>query len=77
MGLKLTLKNIPEEFTNGWRERAKRNHRSLQGEILAIIEEAMLPSRLKVEDLHAEVRRMGLSTPDDAMALIRAERDER
>ncbi len=77
MSINLTLKNIPDEFMNGLRERAKRNHRSLQGEIMAILEEAMQPGQLKVEDLYAQVRRMGLVTPEEATRMIRAERDGR
>ena len=40
MPVNLSIKNVPDEIAEDLRERAARNHRSLQGELLAIIEEA-------------------------------------
>jgi len=36
----LSIKNVPEEVIERLRERAARNHRSLQGELLALVREA-------------------------------------
>jgi antitoxin FitA len=36
----LSIKNVPEEVIERLRERATRNHRSLQGELLALVREA-------------------------------------
>jgi hypothetical protein len=59
------------------KERAQRNHRSLQGEMLAIIEEAVSESgRLTPAEILAEVQRSGLKTPAEAAAIVRATRDE-
>ncbi len=77
MGINLTLKNIPVALVEELRARARRHHRSLQGEVLAILEEALRPRRLSVGELHERVRQMGLTTPEEATAIIRAERDER
>lgn len=33
----LSIKNVPEDVVAQWRARAKANHRSLQGELLAMI----------------------------------------
>ena len=40
MPLNLSVKNVPEELAAKLRERAERNHRSLQGELMAILEAA-------------------------------------
>ena len=40
MPVSLSIKNVPEALAARLRERAARNHRSLQGELLAILEEA-------------------------------------
>jgi len=78
MTLNLSIKNVPEDMVQRLRERAARHHRSLQGELLAIIEEAAGPSRpMTVDDVLAEVRKLGVSTPDEATAWIRADRDGR
>jgi hypothetical protein len=62
----------------GSRNGQRRHHRSLQGELLAIIEEAVRePHRLTPQEVLAEVRLLGIRTPSEAAALIRADRDER
>lgn len=40
----LSIKDVPEAMAHALRERAARNHRSLQGELMAIIEQAALDS---------------------------------
>ena len=40
MSLNLSVKNVPETLAKKLRERAERNHRSLQGELMAILEAA-------------------------------------
>jgi plasmid stability protein len=60
------------------RPRAQRNHRSLQKELLAIVEAAAFgEAELSVDDLVQHVRESGLSTPDEATGWIRELRDGR
>jgi hypothetical protein len=60
------------------RLRAERNHRSLQGELLAIIEAAAQEDRpASPVDVLADVRRLGVETPSEAASIIRADRDGR
>lgn len=40
----LSIKDVPEELAAKLRERAAKNHRSLQGELMAIIEAAVQPA---------------------------------
>ena len=40
MSVNLSVKNVPEALAAKLRERAERNHRSLQGELMAILESA-------------------------------------
>ena len=40
MSLNLSVKNVPETLAKKLRERAERNHRSLQGELMVILEAA-------------------------------------
>lgn len=41
MPVNLSIKNVPEPMAAKLRERAERNHRSLQGELMAILESAV------------------------------------
>jgi antitoxin FitA len=78
MPINLSIKNAPDDVVQRLRQRAERHRRSLQGELLAIIEEAVRPERaLSPGELLAEVRRLGLHTPADSAAIIRAGRDRR
>ena len=40
MGVNLSIKDVPEAVAERLRQRAARNHRSLQGELMAIVEQA-------------------------------------
>ena len=37
----LSIKDVPETWAEALRQRAARNHRSLQGELMAIVEQAL------------------------------------
>ena len=78
MPVNLSIKNVPDEIAEELRERAARNHRSLQGELLAIIEEAAggkIP--LSPSDFLAGVRALGLRTPAESRSMVREDRDAR
>jgi len=78
MPVSLSIKNAPDEIVVRLKARAAKNHRSLQGEMLAIIEEAVREhTTLTPRDVLAEVRRLGLHTPAEAVEIIRAHRDGR
>ena len=47
MSVNLSVKNVPEALAAKLRERAERNHRSLQGELMAILEAATVPSAMR------------------------------
>lgn len=40
----LSIKDVPEDWAEALRQRAARNHRSLQGELMALVEAAISPS---------------------------------
>ena len=73
----LSIKNVPEEVLNQLRERAQKHHRSLQGELLAILEDAVRPTPLSLENIVQRVTERGILTGDESTAMVRAERDDR
>jgi len=78
MPVDLSIKNAPDDVVERLRRRAERHRRSLQGELLAIIEEAVRDEgALTAAEALAEVRRLGVSTPAESSAWIRADRDRR
>ena len=78
MPVNLSIKNAPDDVVERLRARAARHRRSLQGELLAIVEDAVrLPETLTAAQVLAEVRRLGISTPAEAGAMVREDRDGR
>jgi antitoxin FitA len=74
----LSIKNAPGDVVERLRKRAEQNHRSLQGELLAIIEAAVREERPATpREILDEVRQLGLKTPSEAAAIIRAGRGRR
>lgn len=72
----LTIKNVPDDVVRRLGTRARRHHRSLQGELITILEEAVGPSRpLTPDEVLTQVRHLGLWTPRGAAAMIREDRD--
>jgi len=52
----ITIKDIPPDVHARLKQRARANRRSLQQEILACLEEAVLPSRPDAEELIEQTR---------------------
>lgn len=78
MPVNLSVKGVPDEVAQRLRERAARNHRSLQGELMAILEEAAGHGRpLSPREALAEVRALGLRTAATGTRAIRDDRDRR
>ncbi len=78
MAVSLSIKNVSEDTLSRLRARAEKNRRSLQKELLAIIEAASLEDGpLTVDELVEYVKGLGISSDDDSTALIREMRDTR
>ena len=77
MPVNLSIKNVPEELAQRLRERARRHHRSLQGELMAIIEEEMIPRRVTVDQAYQRVQELGVKTGPETAGMVREERDAR
>ena len=76
MPVNLSIKNAPDHVVKQLRLRAARHHRSLQGELLAIIEAAARGDEPATPaEVLTEIRRLGLRTPDESVAIVRADRD--
>jgi antitoxin FitA len=78
MAVNFSIKNVPDDIAEELRERAARNHRSLQGELMAIIEAAAgKESFLSPSEFLDGVRTLGLRTPAESRSMVREDRDAR
>jgi plasmid stability protein len=78
MPVNFSIKNVPDALAGRLRQRAARNHRSLQGELMAILEQSVTDEvSLSSRQILDEVRSLGLSTGSEATEMIREERDGR
>ena len=77
MPVNLSIKNVPDQLAEILRQRAAVHHRSLQGELMAILENAVArpTTALTAAAVLARVRDSGVSTPAEAVDMIRADRD--
>lgn len=77
MPVSLSIRNVSDEVVERLRKRAKKNHRSLQGELLDILENTLLPRKLSVKDAYSQIKEMGFHTKSEAVDIVRKERDAR
>ena len=78
MPVNLSVKNVPDTLAERLRRRAEQAHRSLQGELMVILEEAVYGSEpLTPAEALEHIRRLGLKTGESATRMIRADRDAR
>jgi antitoxin FitA len=73
----ISVKNVPDEIIERLRKRASLHHRSMQGELMVILEEATSPARLRVEQADIQLRSLGLTTGDESVSWVRELRDGR
>lgn len=78
MAVNLSIKNVSDELAERLRRRAASSHRSLQGELLAILEEAAsTDARLKPEEVLRRVRELKVRTRAESASILRRERNAR
>jgi plasmid stability protein len=75
----LSIKDVPVKELEIIRSQAKRNHRSLQGELRAIISDAARRTRqpLSLEDALEKIKKIPLKTSSEAVRMVREDRDGR
>jgi plasmid stability protein len=80
MTVTLSIKNAPASVVQRLKQRASRHHRSLQGELLALVEAAAREEDaglLGPREALAAVRAAGVESRGDSARIIRTMRDAR
>lgn len=75
----INVKNLPRDIHRRLKERAKRNHRSLNSELIACLQEAVMPRRIDPDEAAERIRALrsrfrGPPLEDGDIARLKAER---
>ena len=73
----LSIKNVPAEVLDRLKVQAKKNHRSLQGELMTILEGAAQQKGSSSEALHSRITELGVRTGSESVKFVREDRDAR
>jgi antitoxin FitA len=78
MTISLSIKNVPDDVVERLRQRAARNRRSLQGELLDLVERAAneVPT-ISARDVFDRIRKLNLPAGESSADIIRELRDGR
>jgi plasmid stability protein len=78
MSASLSIKNVPDDVLERLRARAARNRRSLQGELLDLIERAAdeVPT-ISAREVFDRIRKLNLPAGESSADIIRGMRDAR
>jgi plasmid stability protein len=73
----LSIKNVSPAIAKALGERAKRHHRSIQGELMHILEEAVRPAVRGFDParLRRRARALGITSDTNSVDIIREWRD--
>jgi plasmid stability protein len=78
MPTNLSIKKIPDKLVAHLHRRAKAHHRSLQGDLLSILEDGLREEPiLTPKAILEKIRRAGLRSPSESVSMIRKDRDAR
>jgi plasmid stability protein len=76
--MNLSIKNVPDHVAEEVRKRAAKHHRSLQGELISILEETVAQEkRMTPAGFLKEIRAFSLKTPSESLKIVRRDRDAR
>jgi plasmid stability protein len=74
----LSIKNVPQAVVERLRKRAERNRRSLQGELLDLVERAADETPLlTAREIYERAKRLNLPRGEPSVDIIRKMRDAR
>jgi len=78
MAVALSIKDVPDSLARALKQRAARNHRSIQGELMHILEQAVAEKPFDVKGLLKALDRHKVPrTRNESTAWIREMRDTR
>lgn len=76
MPVNLSIKNVPGHLAEKLRKRAAKNHRSLQGELMAILEDSVAAEEpLTPMQFLSEIGKYGLNTPEESAVFVKEDRN--
>jgi len=76
MSITLSIENVPELIAQNISQRASRHHRTLQSELMAILEEAVKNRSQTPSQILTQIQQMGLETQAESVDMIRRDRND-
>ena len=78
MPVNLSIKSVPDALVERLRARASRNNRSLQGELITILEEStgLRTNSMGTEEAIGKLRQLDFQTKADSVEFVRKDRDK-
>ena len=78
MAVALSIKGVPDHLAEALQQRAARNHRSLQGELMHILEQAVEERPFDLKGLMRDLQKHKIPrSKNESAAMIREDRDSR
>ena len=78
MAVSLSIKDVPEHLARALRQQAARNHRSIQGELMHILEKAVEDRPFQAREFVERLRAVRLPAGgSESAAIVRRARDTR
>ena len=75
VAVSLSIKGVPADLAEALRRRAAENRRSIQGELMHILETAVRPRPFDAAGLVRQIKALGLATPRTSTKMIRRDRN--
>lgn len=69
--------DLPKTLINRLASRARKNRRTLEREIVAILAEQLPKRGIGLDALVRRIKKLGIRTPDESVEMIREDRDSR
>ena len=74
MAVSLSIKEVPDYLARALRDRAAANHRSIQGELMHILESALEAKPLRADLIADRLRALNFTTKADSLRTLRKDR---
>jgi hypothetical protein len=77
MPVNISIKDVPDDIAEALRLRAQANHRSMQGELMAMLERYTSEKPFRALEWWDDIQKLGIRTPGQSTRWIGEDRNRR